>query len=179
MVSMLKNDSIVSIHPMMVSDLSDVCKIQQRCYHSSYWEDVEIFAEKIDLFPCGCFVAFVGDLCGGYIFSHPWIKDKAVPLNSLIYPLPSVRCSYYLHDCSVDPMARGKGIGEKLVKEVMKTACHIGANNMQLVSVQQSQNYWGRFGFVTLKDLSLKSNDCLENYSTDAVMMSLTLKKID
>lgn len=168
-------NSTIIVRPMTITDLPAVCKIQQNCYQSSFWERSDVFAEKIRLFPSGCFVAFVDGLCGGYVFSHPWFKDRCVLLDSPIDLLPSASDYYYLHDCAVAPQARSRGVGEKLIKEVMKTAGTIGARNLQLVSVQQSQNYWGRFGFITLEKSAFKSDNHLTNYGPDAQMMSLNL----
>lgn len=168
-------NSNITIRPMAITDLPAVCKIQQRCYHSSYWEKSEAFAKKIALFPSGCFVALVNDLCGGYIFSHPWFKNRSVPLDSTIESLPTAIDNYYLHDLSIDPQNRGNGIGRKLINEAIKTARAIGAVNIQLVSVQKSQNYWKRFGFIFLEDMLPKSNGPLLDYGQDAQMMNLSL----
>jgi ribosomal protein S18 acetylase RimI-like enzyme len=167
--------SSIQLRSMTTTDLPAVCDIQQHCYYASYWERIDVFAEKIALFPIGCFVAFVNDLCRGYVFSHPWFKDNSVPLDSPIDSLPLASDCYYLHDCAVDPQARSRGIGEKLIKEVIRTAQNIGARNLQLVSVQQSQNYWGRFGFVTLENSTPESDNHLISYGPDAQMMSLNL----
>jgi ribosomal protein S18 acetylase RimI-like enzyme len=168
------NPSVI-IRPMTITDLPAVCKIQQCCYDPCYWEKYDIFAKKIALFPSGCFVAFDNNLCGGYIFSHPWFKNYPVPLDCPIESLPTANDIYYLHDLSIDPKNRGNGIGEKLINEVIKTARAIGAINMQLVSVQQSQNYWKKFGFIILENLYPKSDIALTNYGSDAQMMSLIL----
>jgi ribosomal protein S18 acetylase RimI-like enzyme len=168
-------NTTIIVRPMTITDLPAVCKIQQHCYHSSFWERSDVFAEKIALFPSGCFVAFIDGLCGGYVFSHPWFQNHSVPLDSPIDSLPLASDYYYLHDCAVDPQARSRGIGEKLIKEVIKTAGNFGARNLQLVSVQQSQNYWSRFGFFALKNSTSKSDIPLTNYGSDAQMMSLVL----
>lgn len=167
--------SDIIIRQMTITDLPAVCEVQMRCYDRCYWEKYDVFVKKIVLFPSGCFVAFDKDLCGGYISSHPWFENHPVPLDSPIESLPTTNKNYYLHDLSIDPKNRGNGIGRELINEVIKAARAIGAVCMQLVSVQKSQNYWKRFGFIILEDLLSDSNGPLAGYGSDAQMMSLNL----
>jgi ribosomal protein S18 acetylase RimI-like enzyme len=168
-------NSNIMIRQMTIADLPVVCEIQKRCYDRCYWEKYDVLVKKIALFPSGCFIAFDKELCGGYIFSHPWFENHPVPLDSPIESLPATTKNYYLHDLSIDPKSRGNDIGRKLIDEVIKAARAIGAVSMQLVSVQKSQSYWKRFGFIILEDLYPKSNVHLTNYGSDAQMMSLYL----
>lgn len=155
------------IRLMSETDLPDVYRIQKNCYSPAFIETPDVFNEKRAVFPDGCFVASVNNICAGYIFSHPWIRGNPVPLNK-VYSLPLHYDCFHIHDCSIDPEARDNGIGKLLVDKAFEIAHKININSIQLISVQKSQSFWERFGFSTFKIYC----DDLSVYGGDAVMMS-------
>jgi ribosomal protein S18 acetylase RimI-like enzyme len=164
-----------TIREMTPADLPEILTIQNSCFKPQFLETISIFAEKLSLFPSGCFVANNGSKCTGYLFSHPWPAGQSAPLNKSLYPLPTGCDSLYLHDCAVHPDAQGCGLAKKLINKVIETAVAIGANSIQLVSVQHSEVFWKHFGFDIVNKESPQKTRNLTTYGSDAVLMSLKL----
>jgi predicted GNAT family N-acyltransferase len=87
-------------------------------------------------------------------------------------PLPIAYDCWHIHDCSIDPGFRGKGLGTSLIKQVFTVAQKSNHQRVQLVSVQNSQMYWHRYGF--LKCETEPKYDTTYNYGADAVLMSMS-----
>ena len=69
------------------------------------------FAERVRLYPSGCFIYKSADRPCGYILSHPWVRNSPTPLNALLGQIPGDARTYYLHDLALLPKVRGLGAG--------------------------------------------------------------------
>jgi len=164
---------MIYIRPMIHDDLHAVQEIQAHCYSSQYLESRQTFECKLTFFPDGCFVAFSDSSYAGYIISHPWKKNIAVPLNTCIESLPECDI-FHLHDCAVVPEKRGERIGSLLTEKVVTIAASNGFESVQLISVQKSVRFWSSFGFKPTGSQSIKDS-ALAKYGTNALLMSLDL----
>jgi ribosomal protein S18 acetylase RimI-like enzyme len=152
---------------MQERDLPAVAQIQSRAHVEYLHESSDVFKHKLSIFKEGCFVAQYDFSICGYLFSHPWVTECAVPLNG-IYSLPDCCNTFYIHDCSVDPAFQKKGIGLQLFTESKKTALTYNYQSLQLISINGMQTYWMNLGFTTVHSVLTThygSNACLMHAS--------------
>jgi len=123
--------------------------------HPTLPEPIEVFAERLRLFPEGCLS--LGDPPKGYAFFHPWIKGEAPTLGSLLRELPANPDAMHLHDIAVLPEMRGSKVSSKAVAAAERSAKSMGIRTLQLVSVYGTHVLWERFGFHIVEDHGLDS----------------------
>jgi len=136
---------------MTLRDLPAVHAVAHQV-HPSYFERLEVFAERLLLHPAGCHVlvqdgdGVINDVIG-YVLSHPWIFGDPPALNSLLSALPDHPDTLYLHDLALLPAARGTGAGAMVVAQLREHAKSCGWSRMSLVAVNESLPFWRRQGF--------------------------------
>lgn len=116
--------------------------------HPGYPEDRAVFEERQRLYPAGCFVLTSDTELFGYALSHPYVKDSAPALNSLLGALPPACDTYYLHDIAILPEARQGGAGNAVVALLKEHARKAGFDTISLVAVNNSAPFWRRHGFA-------------------------------
>ncbi len=131
--------------PMRPGDLDAVLAAAERV-HPALPESRALFAERLDLFPRGCFVLEAGGDVAGYALSHPIRRYAPPPLNALLGALPSDADDYYIHDVAIRPEQRGGGAASTLVRSLLDNAREY--ETASLVSVYETAGFWSRFGFV-------------------------------
>ena len=148
---------------MTQADLKRVVDIAGVCY-PNHPEDMDIFVERLRLFPAGCLVLAGEDAVEGYVLSYPWRADAAPPLNALILAVPPEPEAYYLHDLALMPAVRGQGHSRAALAQLPA-----GDLPISLVSVNGTVPFWQRHGFVvrSTDDLAHK----LASYGADARFM--------
>ncbi|MBN8942686.1 MAG: GNAT family N-acetyltransferase [Rhizobiales bacterium] len=154
--------------PMRQGDLSLVSAIAARV-HPDFPEDDAVFAERLALYPAGCFMLEVGGRPAGYILSHPWRFGHLPALNALLRHLPDAPSTYYIHDVALLPEARGSGAASAIVAILVVHAADRALPNLSLVAVNGSQGFWHRHGFSVHADPAL--TDKLASYDADARLM--------
>jgi ribosomal protein S18 acetylase RimI-like enzyme len=142
--------------------------------HPRFPEDRAVLAEKLALYPEGCFVLRGGEggAAIGYLLSHPWGENSAPLLNTLLGNLPKPDL-YYIHDIALLPAARGLRAGEQAVAAVEDHARALDLDRIALVAVNGSTGFWQRHGFSIQADDDWQ--DKLASYGTDAVYMTKRL----
>mmetsp|Transcript_27334 Transcript_27334/g.62740 ORF Transcript_27334/g.62740 Transcript_27334/m.62740 type:complete len:199 (-) Transcript_27334:606-1202(-) len=156
------------------SDLPGVMKVQTEVYEESLLERLEVFADRLALFPAGCFVA-VSPATGavlGYVFAHPWTLSAPPPLDEEPGGLPDTPDCFYVHDLAV--RVSGEGLGRRLFGLAEEAAGAFGFGGVvALVSVQSSRPFWKSLGFRAVEEASLSEHlrEKLEGYGGDAVYM--------
>jgi ribosomal protein S18 acetylase RimI-like enzyme len=169
---------MIELRPMQASDLDQVMRIQALCYSGDIPEERASLLAKLIASPSSCFVALLNEEAGeigniqGYLFSLPWSRSAPPALNSLTCELPQFPDCYYLHDLSVAPNARQHGVGRALVQSFLQTMQAQGFQNACLVAVQNSGNYWRRYGFQTA-ELNPYLQEKLASYGTGAEFLVL------
>jgi GNAT superfamily N-acetyltransferase len=139
------------IKPLKMSDITQILQIQSQCYSRVFLEGISSFQSKLQFFPEGC-VGIVHNntsvTLAGYLISFPWFSHRPFHLNSsVVSEEPQDYTCYYIHDVAVHPDVRGLGVGRQLVSHAEQIAFTHGWDNIYLVSVQNSQNFWEKQGF--------------------------------
>jgi N-acetylglutamate synthase-like GNAT family acetyltransferase len=109
-----------------------------------------------------------------YLFALPWLRSAPPVLNSTTCVLPAQADCLYLHDLAVAPSAREHGTGRALVQAFFHVLQERGLEYACLVAVQDSGNYWRRYGFQTM-ELNSFLQEKLSTYGSGAEFMQLTI----
>ncbi|ABD07916.1 GCN5-related N-acetyltransferase [Rhodopseudomonas palustris HaA2] len=158
--------------PMTAADLAAVNAIAAQV-HVAFPEDPAIFAERLALYPAGCFVLDrEPDGIGGYVVSHPWRIAEPPALDTLLGRLPAPASTYYIHDLALLPQGRGLGAGAAIVARLLRHAVAAGLSNISLVAVSGSVAFWRSQGFDVMETQALAPK--LASYGADARYMVCT-----
>ena len=130
--------------------------------HPDYPEDPAVFAERLALFPAGCFM--LGAV--GYLIAHPWMRARPPKLNSLLGALPAAPDTMFVHDLALLPEARGRGYASEAVALLLRVAGPLG---LSLVSVGSASGFWRRHGFVPVGDAAVPAS--LSSYGAGARLL--------
>lgn len=133
------------------TDLPSVLQIQANAYLPELNEKVEVFANKLELFPQGCVGVKAGNSLIAYAFAHPWIKEEPVPLNDYTYILPTHPDIFYIHDVAVLKEYYRMGIAHLLVNYLIDLAQRYKFKEFGLVAVQKTESFWEQFGFKQIR----------------------------
>ncbi|MXP24453.1 GNAT family N-acetyltransferase [Altererythrobacter indicus] len=153
---------------MTVADLPQVCALAD-AIHQDYPEGAEIFAERLALYPHGCFMLAGAEGGFGYAISHPWTRGRPVPLNQPLGALPEAADVYYLHDLALAPQARGQGAGGMILNHLHEWARSQGLCAMVLVAVGNAGPFWEGQGFEPRMDEAMAQK--LAQYGGPAIYM--------
>lgn len=154
--------------PVTAADLYDIQKIGDEI-HVDLPEQSEVFEEKFNLFPQGCFVLIQYEKVVGYGFSYPWLLKCIPRLNGFLGTLPRSPECLFIHDVVVLQHARGQGAAGVLIGLVARLAIEQGIPNLALVSVYDTHSLWARFGFEIVASAALA--DKLKSYGGTAQYM--------
>jgi ribosomal protein S18 acetylase RimI-like enzyme len=154
--------------PMTPADLAVIREIAARV-HPDYPEDDAVFAERLALYPSGCFVLAKGGEALGYLISHPWQLGQPPALNVLLHALPAPASTYYVHDLALLPQARGTGAAAAIIATLIRHATAQRHQNISLVAVNNSVQFWQRQGFGIHDDSALTAK--LSSYDAQACYM--------
>lgn len=133
--------------PMRAEDLPAIKHISD-VVHRDYSEEEAVYAERLTLYPEGCFTLERGGAIVGYIVTHPWHRGLSPALNAYLREIPTENADYYLHDIALLPEARKQGLGEAALKRTIEHARERGFDAVTLVAVNGAERYWGSQGFV-------------------------------
>jgi GNAT superfamily N-acetyltransferase len=106
-----------------------------------------VLAEKIALFPAGCFVLTDARRIVGYALSHPWRLHRVPPLDTFLDGLPADADCLYVHDIALLAPARGRGRGPAVMRRLERLAARQGYAWLAIVSVYDTHPLWQRLGF--------------------------------
>ncbi|SCX97663.1 GNAT family N-acetyltransferase [Microvirga guangxiensis] len=154
--------------PMTSQDLPQV-QILADTIHVDHPEDLQVFEERLRLYPQGCLALEENGRLIGYALTHPWHFGTPPALNALLGAIPSDATTYYVHDVALLPEARGKGYATQAGELLMQNAQDAGLDNLSLVAVNNSQAFWERLGFRVKDVPGLEAK--LLTYGPDAVLM--------
>lgn len=154
--------------PMTTADIAAAHALSE-IVHPGFPEHRAVFAERLALYPAGCFVLPSDEGLAGYALSHPYVKDTAPALNTLLGALPENCDTYYIHDVALLPNARQTGAGARIVALLKAQARKASFDNLSLVAVNDSAPFWTRHGFVAREVAGIRGK--LESYGEGAVYM--------
>lgn len=140
--------------------------------HVDFPESPDVFAERLALFPQGCWVAVeesaAGGVACGYAITHPWRLGQPPALDTLLGTLPGNADCLYLHDVALMPEGRHAGLGGALVRQAQALAKRQAYRHMALVAVNHSAPYWQHQGFAPYEAASQALQQQLASYCDDA-----------
>lgn len=158
---------------MFATDLNEVDRLSNEI-HPDHPESPEVFAERLDLFPEGCFVTVHRGNIGGYCISHPGVLGEPPPLNSLLGGLPGEPECLHLHDLALSRALRGFHLPSELLPQLCVLAKRSGMRFLTGVAVHNTASYWARHGFVATPLPAQK----LQSYGKGAQYITLDLRDI-
>lgn len=123
--------------------------------HVQLPESHDVIAEKVRLFPEGCFVLEDAGQIVGYCLSHPWHVGSPPALNKQLGQLPERPDCIFIHDIAVLAHARGRGAGGELLSRLLAIARQMNIPTLALVSVYDTYPFWQRFGFEVTEDATI------------------------
>ncbi len=154
--------------PMRADDIDGVVAVARVAF-PDHFEARACFAERLALFPQGCFVLASADGLKGYLIAYPWPLGAIPPLNSLLGALPEARDAVYLHDLALHPDMRGQGHARPIVERLAAEARAGGVHTIALVSVNDTVPFWRSMGFAATGDAAIARK--LESYGADSTYM--------
>jgi hypothetical protein len=132
--------------PLSENDLANVMRIAQ-IIHPQLFEQISVFAEKINYCPEACLKWTANQQLYGYGLAHPWQLYSIPKLNHLLSPSFSEMNCIYIHDVAILPSARGFNATEKYINYLKGLAISLQINYLALVSVYATEAFWKRLGF--------------------------------
>jgi GNAT superfamily N-acetyltransferase len=153
---------------MLASDIAAAHALSEIA-HPGFPEHRAVFAERLALYPAGCFVLPSDEGLAGYALSHPYVQDQAPPLNTLLGALPDMCNTYYIHDVALLPDARQTGAASAIVALLKAQARKAGFDSISLIAVNNSAAFWTRHGFVARDVVGMQGK--LESYGVGARYM--------
>lgn len=131
---------------MTAADLSRVAAISATV-HGGYAEYEAVYAERLELWPQGCFVWEMADDVQGLLVAHPWRRGSPPALGAMLGDIPADADTLYLHDIALLPETRGQGAGGAATGLVMALAAKLGFPDVTLVAVNGAEQFWQAQGF--------------------------------
>lgn len=148
---------------------NEIINIQDEAYKDVQPEELAVLKSKWLASPETCLVVTLYGEVAAYVLSHPW-GHKNPP--KLFVPLSENVASskLYLHDLAVSEKYMRMGLGKFLLTHLMKIASDMNFLSVSLVAVQESQEFWQRFGFKYTPEVSV-----CESYGERAFLMQKAL----
>lgn len=154
------------------ADLPAVMAIQRACYGEAFMESAELFERRLAAAPhTGWVMSDALSQVGAYLSAYPSQLHALTALHGDFAPAGARADTLYLHDLAVHPQAHGQGLGPRLVQHALAQGADCGWPHAALVSVQGSQPFWQRLGFVVTALKDAPQQELLRGYATDAVYM--------
>jgi ribosomal protein S18 acetylase RimI-like enzyme len=159
------------VRPMHSRDLKTCTAIEEQCFPEAVREGLGCFERELSHHAGSCWVSVEirnGEVVG-YIVSMP-VRQRDCPIElDARHPPPGPTDSdgdrtLYLHDLSVAPRARRKGVGEGLLQRALAFADSRRLPSITLTAVCGAAGYWRRQGFVEVSELSADALGRLRSY---------------
>lgn len=162
---------------MLPHDIAAVVRVQHDSYVHWMVEPAPVIAARLQRCPDTAWVAVDSSGVFAYLVCYRSACGRVTPLGATFEASPNPD-SLYIHDLAVGGAA-GSGIGAGLVRHAWDAALADGLRYSSLVSVQNSQAFWERFGYrrTSLADDPVQQ-DCLAAYGRDACYMVASLSEV-
>jgi ribosomal protein S18 acetylase RimI-like enzyme len=143
---MIMSRDLAKWERLTAADICGVDRLAQEI-HADFPERMDVFAEKIRLFPEGCWKRVRQGRIIGYGIAHPWELFCIPPLDQFLNHLPTKADCFYIHDVALLPDARGEGAADQYVKIIREAARKSQISKLALVSVYGTDIFWKKMGF--------------------------------
>ena len=138
---------------MEIADLTSINEVQRAAYIPELLEDMSIFELILENDSQSSFVAFDDGRMSAYVLSYPSMLDRD-DFESGWRDLTGEENTLYIHDLCVHPDYRGQGIAQRLFGKAEAYAREKDMEQLAGIAVQNSENFWSKFGFKALKPFS-------------------------
>lgn len=138
--------ALIKVQPMQSDDIARVFALQLACYQSEFHEPISVIAQRFAQSPQTAWLAWMGDQVVGYLVAYKSVFGKVSPLGAGFELALQPTC-LYLHDVAVDPSVAGRGVAAQLIRQALQGAHREGLQGSALVSVQDSQQFWQKYGY--------------------------------
>ena len=161
--------------PLAAQDLPGLLAVQQACYGAAFAESADVFARRLAS-PAQCSLVIVQDgEVVAYLAAYRSCLGKVTPLHG-DFTACATPDTLYLHDMAVLPHLAGQGLPQRLLQPLWAQATAHGLRQSALVSVQGSEGYWQRHGYVAQPLHQPEQQQRLASYGEGAVYMARTLQ---
>ncbi len=151
---------------MRLSDLPDVKRISD-IVHCNLTEADAVFAERLRMFPQGCFMTD-----DGYAVAHPAHLGVPPELDELSYVCPPDANALHVHDVALLPHKQGAGLGSAVHSMMLAVARRENLRHATLIAVAGKHSYWERHGY---RHASAVRPASVSGYGVGAAYMARTL----
>ena len=160
-----------------VHDVDSLLHVQTVCYGDGFQESRTTFAQRLSS-PHHCSIGIVQagqPALHAYLAAYWSNPGKITPLDGAFTAPHTGEQVLYLHDMSVLPSLAGQGMARYLLQTLMLQARARDLQHAALVSVQGSQAYWERQGFVVQTVSDTQQLQHLQTYGEGALYMVAAL----
>lgn len=157
----------IKVQPLHQRHIDDVLRLQKTAYAEHFLEDADSFIAKLNASVETSWAAWRDGVMVGYLVAVPMMTGEGLDLNTSQISRVSLADAsvMYIHDITVDPEARGLGVADLMLRQLEGVVAGSAISEWHLVSVQGSQGFWEKRGFVA-------SPDPVPNgYGPEAVLM--------
>lgn len=156
----------IKIRTMRAEDIPGVYTVQTLAYAPHFHEPQEVIAARFEACPDTAWVAEVEGAVCAYLVGYTSRVGGIAPLHTPFFHDGEADC-LYLHDLALAPSSQGKGVARALIETAQRFALSQGYGALALLSVQNSQDFWAKFGFVPFDGLSADNLENLRTYLSD------------
>ena len=136
----------MAIRKATVDDIEGIMRVQRASYTPDLVEPASIFEAIV---ACGMSYVATNEenaTVVGFLVCHPTIRDTVYALHEPPEHPPASPWAF-IHDLSIDPEHRGKGIARKLLAALIDDARARSFIGIQLIAVHGAEAFWRHMGF--------------------------------
>ncbi|MBU2711219.1 GNAT family N-acetyltransferase [Zooshikella harenae] len=158
------------IREIVDNDWRHIEAIQAQSYYEIKPEALSVLQSKCRVSPQTCKVCIRREAVMGYLLAHPWLHLVPPKLHEEIKCIEEACSRIYLHDLAVAQQARHEGVARRLMEDFLATASEYNYQEIILVSVQQSEVFWSKYGFKKVDHV-----DICHSYGPNRQLMIKTM----
>lgn len=155
-------------------DLDDVMRIQAQAYSDEILETREVMRARLDSVANTSWVVECNGQVYAYLLAYLSCAKQVTPWGKPLLHQDNAD-TFYLHDLAISDAARGFRLGPWLVERVLAQLVGSNLRHAALVSVQGTQGFWEKLGFVAELSLPDPQQVNLQTYNSSAVYMARPL----
>lgn len=159
---------IATVRPLTPSDVEAALAIQADCYPPAIRDGVAAFASRIEVAPEWCWAVENDGRLDAYLLSHPWPSMSPPAPDTVLTEV--VGDCWYIHDLSVAPHARGRGLTRRLLAACLEA--HPEITRSELVAVPGAEPVWSRLGWSGVNEIPASLAAKVAGYGTGSVYMA-------
>lgn len=158
------------MNPAVIREITEgdwpaVDRLQRVAYPPEMLEGIETLQSLWRWSPRTCLMAEDSEPLG-YLIAHPWMAESLPPLNVILPEIPADSRTLFLHDLALAPAARGQGLAPRMVREILAIGRKMEWRDASLLSVQGSQRFWEKQGFIARPDLAETVRETVQQFAS-------------